>query len=235
MKLFYQKYVKLIFFFIIFLSSIFFSFSNYSISDNKIIQIDNNDENNKSQNIILTQPVIQRQQNPEILLRISEINNKYKVQKNDTLYAIAKKFNVTVEELKKVNNLKDASFIKVGMLLIIPSNSLIVYSPVDKFEFKLKTEKILIIYSKSSIIFSPLTDAIVAYVGDISGFGKSTILQYNDYSIVISNFNEIFIQKGQKLNLSTCIGFSAVENVLNLSIFLKDKMLSLQEYLSKSN
>ncbi len=47
----------------------------------------------------------------------------YKVVEGDTLYNIAmKKFGVSVEELKKINNLKDDR-IKVGQILEIPSNA----------------------------------------------------------------------------------------------------------------
>jgi LysM repeat protein len=45
----------------------------------------------------------------------------YLVKKGDTLYSIAKKYDVSVEELKKINNLQDDS-ISVGQILKIPVN-----------------------------------------------------------------------------------------------------------------
>ncbi len=43
----------------------------------------------------------------------------YVVQTGDTLGVIAKKFNVTVEQLMKWNNLKDPNFLTVGQRLVI--------------------------------------------------------------------------------------------------------------------
>ncbi len=45
----------------------------------------------------------------------------YKVQSGDTLWGIARKYGVTVDELKSANNLKDNS-LSVGQYLLIPNN-----------------------------------------------------------------------------------------------------------------
>lgn len=50
-------------------------------------------------------------------------NKKYIVQKGDTLYSIAKKFNLTVENLKKMNNLVNNT-ITIGQTLYIDNNNL---------------------------------------------------------------------------------------------------------------
>lgn len=44
----------------------------------------------------------------------------YKVKKGDTLYKIAKKYNTTVDELVKLNNIKDPDLIITGQVLKIP-------------------------------------------------------------------------------------------------------------------
>ena len=47
------------------------------------------------------------------------VNNTYKVQKGDSLWSIAKRFNVGVNELKGVNNLS-SNLISIGQELVIP-------------------------------------------------------------------------------------------------------------------
>ena len=46
----------------------------------------------------------------------------YTVLKNDTLYAIARKYNTTVDEIKKLNNLT-SNTLSIGQILKIPLNS----------------------------------------------------------------------------------------------------------------
>jgi flagellum-specific peptidoglycan hydrolase FlgJ len=48
----------------------------------------------------------------------SQIANLYEVQKGETLYAISRKFNISVEDLKKKNNLPDNT-ISIGQKLIV--------------------------------------------------------------------------------------------------------------------
>ncbi len=47
-----------------------------------------------------------------------QVNNTYTVEKNDTLYSIAKKYNTTIDSLKQKNNLKTNN-LSIGQKLII--------------------------------------------------------------------------------------------------------------------
>ncbi len=47
-------------------------------------------------------------------------SNTYIVQKGDSLYSIAKKYGITVDKLKELNNLK-SNIINIGQILKIPS------------------------------------------------------------------------------------------------------------------
>lgn len=47
----------------------------------------------------------------------------YIVKKGDTLYSIAKAFNVSVEDITKLNNLSNPELIYPGQKLLIPSSS----------------------------------------------------------------------------------------------------------------
>lgn len=51
-----------------------------------------------------------------------EVSNKYIVKSGDTLYGIAKIYGVTVDELKKENNL-NSNVLKIGQVLIIPNKN----------------------------------------------------------------------------------------------------------------
>ena len=46
-------------------------------------------------------------------------NNTYTVKKGDSLYSIAKKYNISVEELKAANNLS-SNLLTIGQVLVIP-------------------------------------------------------------------------------------------------------------------
>lgn len=53
---------------------------------------------------------------------IKEDNNYYIVKSGDTLYSIAKKYNTTVDEIKRLNN-KNNNTLSIGEKLLIPSNN----------------------------------------------------------------------------------------------------------------
>lgn len=56
-------------------------------------------------------------------------NNTYKVVKGDTLYSIARRFNTSVDEIKKLNNLS-SNTLSIGQVLKIPSNNVTTYTVV---------------------------------------------------------------------------------------------------------
>lgn len=221
---------KLVILFLIIILFLSLSFPKFIFANTTYVK-DNTKNNIKT--LYLFQPLIQRQETPKILLTISNESIKYKVEKNDTLYSISKKYNISIEELRKANNLKDTDILKIGMILIIPKKPIYIYSPADNFDWELKTDKILLLYLKSNIIFSPLANGEIIYIGQISGFGNSVIINIEEYNVVISNLEEILIQKNQKVNLQTCIGYSVKNDVLNISVFFKDKMLNLKDFLKK--
>lgn len=53
-------------------------------------------------------------------------NNTYKVVNGDTLYSIARKYNITVDELKKLNNLTSNN-LSIGQILKVPNSNNIEY------------------------------------------------------------------------------------------------------------
>ena len=60
---------------------------------------------------------------------IDNNNNIYIVKSGDSLYSISKKFNTTVDEIKKINNLSN-NLLSINQKLIIPSTNNIIYTVV---------------------------------------------------------------------------------------------------------
>ncbi len=62
--------------------------------------------------------ILDKSQNAQPSVATSEKANLYEVQKGDTLYSISKKFNISIEELKKQNNIYDNA-ISIGQSIQI--------------------------------------------------------------------------------------------------------------------
>ena len=75
------------------------SLLNYLYGNLNVCALENNTENNNQDD---------------------EVYDTYKVQKNDTLYAIARKFNTTVDDIKSLNNLT-SNTLAIGQVLKIPN------------------------------------------------------------------------------------------------------------------
>ncbi len=65
-----------------------------------------------------TTEAVLKPQSPQRTQKVKE-KNYHIVQKGETLYKIAKKYNMSIEELRKLNGLKEGKPIKVGEKLIV--------------------------------------------------------------------------------------------------------------------
>lgn len=90
--------------------------NNYNLSISELMKINNLSSNLLSVGQILKIPVE----------NIQEEINTYIVNKGDTLYKIANKFNTTVDEIKKLNNLNN-NILSVGQEIRIPNNQQLDY------------------------------------------------------------------------------------------------------------
>lgn len=53
-----------------------------------------------------------------IIISSSQVGDLHEIQKGETLYSISKKYNISVEDLKKKNNLPDNT-LSIGQRLIV--------------------------------------------------------------------------------------------------------------------
>ena len=65
----------------------------------------------------------------------------YTVQTGDTLYGISKQFGIPVSELKSINNLKENTILRPGLVLKIPTNETTIIYIVKKGDSLYKIAK----------------------------------------------------------------------------------------------
>lgn len=70
-----------------------------------------------------TPPTNNKASNNKVLVNPEEVT-EYKVGKSETLYAISKRFSISIEDIKKVNNMS-SNTVKEGQILKIPNNPLV--------------------------------------------------------------------------------------------------------------
>jgi len=88
----------------------------YNITVNELKSLNNLTSNTLSIGQILTIPTDDQDQTPTV------IGNTYTVKSGDTLYSIARKYNVSVNDLKNANNLT-SNTLSINQELVIPGNS----------------------------------------------------------------------------------------------------------------
>lgn len=107
--------------------------NRYNISVEKLISANKNlnPKNLKIGSVILI-PVSKEIKSAKSKVSEDKKGSVYIVKKGDTLFSISKKYSISVEELKKLNNLKDNN-LTVGMPLTLKTDYL-VYKPKPKKE-----------------------------------------------------------------------------------------------------
>lgn len=148
----------------------------------------------------------------------SQIAAYHTVARGETLWRIAQRYNVDINEIVRVNRLKDVDSVEVGQRLIIPGGVRVAESRkvAKKFGWPLKGtvavrfgEKENGIVSKGIGIRSSLGAKVVAaqsgsvtFVGErIKGYGKMIILDHGDgFETVYAHNRENLVKVGDKVN-----------------------------------
>lgn len=119
---------------------------------------------------------------------IAFADTKHTVEKGDTLYSISKKYSITLDQLRKANNLTDTDVIKVGQKLTIPGKD------DNSSTSKIKTE---------------VTEYVVQKGDTLYGIAKKQGIKVADLMELNGLDNNSVIIVGQKLKIKTA--FSSVK------------------------
>ncbi len=187
----------------------------------------------------------------------------YRVQNNDTLYGISKKFNVPVDIIVEINCLKNRNRILKGTILKIPytgntpkKNTSREVKPVQqpsgnenpRFKWPIKNIQsvkrdgsdgvksigVIINTKPGSLVLSAAT-GVIKKIGYMRGFGNYVVIMHqNRYATVYANLDAIFVNPGQEIETGRPIG--KIQNNLTSLHFQIDhagKPLNPLKYLPK--
>jgi len=164
----------------------------------------------------------------------------YTVKKGDNLYSIARKYDTTVDEIKRYNNLK-SNLLSIGDRIVIPCNETNDYTPGGYVSYTVeKNDTLYSIANKfgttvdkikkdNDLRSNTLTVGTVLIIDDIKGV--SSVLEcYGNSSAPINN-NEYVVQKGdtlygiaQKFN-TTVNSIVLSNNLKNNNLFIGQKLI----------
>ncbi len=153
--------------------------------------------------------------------------NFYRVKKKDTVYSLSKKFDCTVDDIVRVNNLKSASAINTGMLLKIPSGKFpqakksepLVEQPKNEAEkprfiwpvgtvVNVKRDAIdgaksigIRITGKSGAPVLSSAQGVVKKIGEMRGYGKYIIIMHNNrFVTVYAKVQDVKVTEGENIS-----------------------------------
>lgn len=174
----------------------------YSIAKKYGLTVDNlKDINNLSSNMLSIGQKLYliRQSNPE---------GTYIVVKGDNLYSIAKRFDTTVDELKKLNNLS-SDLLSIGQMIFLP----------EKEYYVVKKGDTLYSISQENNISIDNIKAINNLESDLLSVGQKLYFEYPNYEtyIVLAGDTLYSIAKKYNTNISELIALNKL-NTTDLMI-----------------
>ncbi len=155
------------------------------------------------------------------------------LKKNETLWRVSKKYGISVQELCKINKISDVTRVKYGAKIKIPLIlEYLDYKLPASGEINLFTTShfkgIYIFTGKNKIKRSvyAIEAGRVNYVENVPGYGTTIFIKHNNgYISTYSGFEEIYVKKGDNINLNQIIGLAG-----NLSRFNKHGILFSIQY-----
>ena len=165
-------------------------------------------------------------------------NNTYKVMEGDTLYKIARDYNVSLKDILSINNLDDASFLKQNQILLIPNGAIykdpanqrniklasknVVYHQTSKIEDINKIAEIHNVSKEQIISLNQLNDPIKVKANTKLKIRKNKALKWLKYGSLMINWGEwryldgnYITQAKNKKNKSFYLSVNCEKNALN--------------------
>jgi len=178
---------------------------------------------------------------------------QHKVNSGDNLYRISMKYNVSLDELMRANNLRDNG-IYAGMVLKIPADSgkpviesagknIFFDWPVKKVTFYkedgfdgVKSIGIIISAPTGSFVYSS-AQGIVEKIGYMRGYGNFVLVKHPDnYFTIYSYLENIRVKKGQAVSKGTVIGcINPDKKSMHFQIDRNGKPVNPLDHLPKKN
>jgi murein DD-endopeptidase MepM/ murein hydrolase activator NlpD len=144
---------------------------------------------------------------------------QYTVKKSDSLWRIAKEYNVSVRALMQANNISDESQLKVGQRIIIPSllekNTRLSFiwpfrgQVINYFGEKVDStlNKGINIKAESEQNVLAAEAGLTIYADYVKGWGKTIIIKHSeDFYTVYANLSQILTKENVSVNKGEVIG-----------------------------
>ncbi|MDP2905263.1 MAG: peptidoglycan DD-metalloendopeptidase family protein [Candidatus Omnitrophota bacterium] len=150
------------------------------------------------------------------------------VQKGQTLWRIARIYNVELDEIASINHIPDTTSIEVGQQIFIPHRQKPVRTKIDysagdfiwpvngrvistfqEVSNNMVNKGLDIRPSSSTDVFAARSGKVVFYAEDFGGFGKTVIIDHGDgFSSVYARNSEVFIKSGDSVKKGRLIARS---------------------------
>ena len=161
---------------------------------------------------------------------ISNSGNYYTVQKGDSLWSIAKKFNTTVDKIKELNNLS-SNLLSIGQVLKVNDESS--ETPINDNVYVVKAgDTLYSIANKYGITVNEIKE-LNNLNGDVLSVGQKLIVKPSDADTNLSDY--YIVQKGDTLyGIANKFGLT-VDNLKDINNLSSNNLSIGQKLLINSN
>lgn len=157
--------------------------------------------------------------NDNAKIKVPNLNIQYKVhylKKNETLWQISRKYEISITDLCRINNIRDNSKVIAGMKIKVPVR-------FEYLEYKLPANGDVSIFKTSHFtgvhIFTgtnnikrkiySIDQGFVSYIDNIPGYGITVFIKHNNGLIsTYSGFGHIYVKKGDRIKKDQIIGLA---------------------------